>query len=97
MNLKFWKHKKRNEVVKQECFDKVPSQHQTAYFPTDEEPTHEVSSFSNDNYFLLPLITSEIISDSFDTGSSSDLGSSSSDFDGFGGGDFGGGGSSEDW
>jgi len=34
MNFKFWK--KKNEVIKQESYDKPPSHHQTNYLPSHE-------------------------------------------------------------
>lgn len=84
MNLQFWKHKRKNVVIKQECYDKLPNYKRTSYSPTEEEPTHSV----NDTDFSTSLLSS-----SLDTSSSSSDGG----FNGFDDGSGGGGGADSGW
>lgn len=101
----FWKHKKTAEVIKQDCYNKLPKGLKIHYSQTTEEPTHYIEESDNDTFTSM-LIGAEIgslLSDnstSLDSGSSStDFGSSSdnsSSFD-FGGGDGGGGGADSSW
>lgn len=101
MNLKFWKHRHSQEVIDGDCYKKLPASHQTYYSPTkNETATHKVEEDDGGN-FLNSLITSSIISNSYDSTPSVDYGSSSSDMgsssNDFGGGDGGGGGASGDY
>jgi len=110
-DLMFWKHKEKEEVIQQECYDKLPEHHKVNYVQTNQQPTHIVEQVdrtdSNDDGILLTaLATSAVISSiessdmSYDMGGSydpSDSFDSSNNFDGFGGGDSGGGGASGDW
>ena len=61
MNLFFWKHKEKPEVIKQECYDKLPPHRQVNYIPTKEQPTHYVdrvdrSASSGDDGFITSAI-----------------------------------------
>lgn len=103
MNLKFWKHKDKKEVIGQSSYEKLPTSHRSMYMPTYEEPTHEVKQDDSGDFLTSMIIGSEIgslmsdDSSSFDSSSVSDSGSSFGDSGGFGGGDFGGGGASGDF
>ena len=103
----FWKHKKQNHVIDQKCYGKLPEHLKIDYTESKSKPTHRVddsneSDIDGSDILLTALIASELLSSdnndqSYDMGGSYDSSDSSFDFDGFGGGDTGGGGAGGDW
>lgn len=101
MNLKFWKHKQKAEVIKPECYDKLPGHLQQNYEPSDDEPTHFVTEpddddDDNDN-FSTSLLSGLLDSESGSLGSIDTGAADSNSFGGFDGGDGGGGGATSDY
>lgn len=98
MNLKFWKHKKKEEVIDHNNYQKLPEAHRENYWPTDAEPTHTIEEDDepgeNDDGFVSTLIATELMADNTD--SNIDTGSTDtpadSGFSGLDGGSGGGGG-----
>lgn len=94
LNL-FWKHKEKGQVIKYTCLKKLPTLHHASYYQTVEQPTH----YYDDNSGLLTgILVGEMLSDnSISTvpDSSPTIQDDTPKFDGFGDGDFGGGGSSD--
>lgn len=54
MSLRFWRHK-NGEVIKHDCYSKLPKTHRLSYEATSEEPTHKVVE-DNGNFALSMLI-----------------------------------------
>lgn len=108
-DLFFWKHKSNQQIIKQECFDKLPEHYKINYEQTKKPATHSIEFVDrvdeDDDGILFNAITTSLIADalidssdtSHDMGGSYDSSDSSFDFDGFGGGDTGGGGAGGDW
>ena len=57
MNLKFWKHATKKEVIKQECYNKLPPAKRSNYIGTNDSPTHIIS---DDSFFTSVIIADEI-------------------------------------
>lgn len=58
MNLRFWKHKDKKEVISSECLSKLPASHRSYYVETKEKPTHKVEDNSGD--FVTSMIIGEV-------------------------------------
>lgn len=92
----FWKKKKTNEVITNDCFQKLTSQQKQHFEQTNTVPTHKIEENSQDDngYFALALIATDILMSDSDSGSPINANTS---FEGFGGGSGGGGGAGSDW
>jgi len=107
--LMFWKHKQKEEVIKQECYDKLPDHRKVDYVPSNLQPTHIVeqvdrTSDDDDGILISTIATVAAIemleADAPISGpdfSGYDAPDSSNDFQGFDGGSSGGAGASGDW
>ena len=58
--LMFWKHKDKEEVIKPECFDKLPEHRKVMYVQTKQQPTHYVEEVdrtsADDDGFITSMI-----------------------------------------
>lgn len=97
-----WKNDLTDEIISDECYNKLPTSKQINYSEVEDEPTHKVDSRDrtddDDDGFFTTAITALAIDSIMDSSSSFDSGDSSGgSFGGFSGGDSGGGGASGDW
>lgn len=99
-----YKHKTNGHILDHKSFNRLPVRHHTNYDTTEEEPTHYTShnmSLDDDNddnitSSIFTFTAAESISNNYDSSLSNGDNSFSSDVS-LGGGDFGGGGSSDSW
>jgi hypothetical protein len=90
MNLLFWKHKTEKHVIKQNCLNKLPIAHHAYYEQTNDEPTHH---YDNGTGLLTGILVGEMLSNNNNIPGGEFVGTNTPDqFEGFQGGDFGGGG-----
>lgn len=82
-----WKSKLGLGIIAADCYSKLNDDHKENYDEVEDEPTHVVEDIVEGAVVL------SLLSDLFSSSSSSSSSSDNSSFDGFGGGDFSGGGS----
>ena len=91
-----WKHNKTGKIIGEKCYRSLPMRQQWNYHSTFDETTHTVHSVQIQEDDDDDIVFSPILSGAFDYPSSQPDNDTSS-FQGFGGGDTGGGGSGGSW
>ncbi len=101
--IKAWRSKKYPKaVIKQSCLEKIPVHLRSHFVETYEEPTASVGYGSQPSSLVMAMIAEDIADGALDSmliGSTNDNNQQvqPDDFQGFGGGDTGGGGAGDTW
>jgi hypothetical protein len=96
MNIKFWQHKEKKEVVGNECYNKLPLYLRNYYIPTSSAPTHKVSDTTDGEGFPTILLAIDVV-ENIIYNNSNDIYFKDTLSPDFSGGDSGGAGATGDW